>query len=141
MFKKILVAYDGSDTAKRALNLALAMARLYTGELDLISVQAPLPHYLSYGRKGSAGDREQAREYFHQLHREAMSVADEAEVILHPHLAQGHEVEAVINFIKEHEVDLLVIGQVGHTNLLQRVWGGTAQNLARLAPCSVLVVR
>ena len=41
-------------------------------------------------------------------------------------------------------IDLLVIGAVGHCNAAKHVdadWGGTAQNLARLATCTVLVVK
>ncbi len=141
MFQKILVAYDGSDTAKRALNTALSLARLYSGELDLITVRKPLPHYVSRKQGESTPASGQADDYFRQLHREVMTVADEAQVLLHPHLLHGHEVESVIAFAKEHRSDLLVIGQVGHTSLLRRVWGGAAQNLTRLAPCSVLVVK
>lgn len=141
MFQKILVAYDGSDMSKRALNTALSMARLYSGELDLITVREPLPEYLSRRQRESKPAGGQADEYFRQLHREVMTVADEAQVVLHPHLLQGHEAESVITFVKEHQSDLLVIGQVGHTSMLQRVWGGAAQNLTRLAPCSVLVVK
>lgn len=141
MFRKILVAYDGSNTAKRALNTALSIARLYSGELDLITIQEPLPHYVSQKQRDPAPAGARADQYFQQLHREATTVADQADVLLHPHLFQGHEVEAVMNFVNEHHSDLLIIGQVGHTNILQRVWGGTAQNLTRLAPCSVLVVK
>jgi nucleotide-binding universal stress UspA family protein len=38
MFKKILVANDGSDGAKKALNVAIDMAQKYNAELHSISV-------------------------------------------------------------------------------------------------------
>jgi nucleotide-binding universal stress UspA family protein len=53
----------------------------------------------------------------------------------------GHEVETVINFAKERQADLLVIGFMGHSKIFGRIWGSTSQNLARLAPCTVLVVK
>jgi len=53
----------------------------------------------------------------------------------------GHEVETIINFCKEGDYDLLVIGFMGHSRIFERVWGSTSQNLTRLAPCSVLVVK
>lgn len=107
----------------------------------MVSIKASLPQYVAQKQKGAVQGLEKADEYFRRLHRETITVADAAQVFLHPHVVEGHVVEAVISFVKEHHVDLLVIGQVGHSNILQRVWGGTAQNLTRLAPCSVLVVR
>jgi nucleotide-binding universal stress UspA family protein len=46
-----------------------------------------------------------------------------------------------VDFVKERKYDLLVIGFMGHSALYDRVMGGTCQNLVRLAPCSVLVVK
>jgi nucleotide-binding universal stress UspA family protein len=33
------------------------------------------------------------------------------------------------------------VGFTGHSNVFGRIMGGTAQNLIRLAPCPVLVVK
>jgi nucleotide-binding universal stress UspA family protein len=46
-----------------------------------------------------------------------------------------------VQFVKERDFDVLVIGFMGHSRIFDRIWGGTSQNLARLAPCSVLVVK
>jgi nucleotide-binding universal stress UspA family protein len=53
----------------------------------------------------------------------------------------GHEVETTVTFAREHGFDLLVIGFMGHSRIYERIWGGTSQNLTRLAPCSVLVIK
>ena len=37
--------------------------------------------------------------------------------------------------------DLLVVGFMGHSRVFDRIWGGSSQNLTRLAPCSVLLVK
>lgn len=141
VFQKILVASDGSDPAKRALNTALSLARLYRGELDLISVKAPVPHYIPQRQEEAVLRLENVDEYFHRLHREARTVAGETQVFFRWHMIEGHEAKAVISFVKEHQVEFLIVGQMGHSNILQWVWGGAAQNLTRLAPCSVLVVK
>jgi nucleotide-binding universal stress UspA family protein len=36
---------------------------------------------------------------------------------------------------------LLVVGFTGHSRIYDHIWGGTSQNLARLSPGSVLVVK
>jgi nucleotide-binding universal stress UspA family protein len=46
-----------------------------------------------------------------------------------------------VEFIKEENFDLLVIGFMGHSALYERVMGSTCQSLVRLAPCTVLVVK
>jgi nucleotide-binding universal stress UspA family protein len=45
MFKKILVGNDGSEGAKKALRVAIEMAKRYGAELHSISVEEDLPHY------------------------------------------------------------------------------------------------
>jgi nucleotide-binding universal stress UspA family protein len=57
------------------------------------------------------------------------------------HVVVGHEVKSIVEFVKKYAFDLLVIGFMGHSAVYERVMGGTCQNLVRLAPCSVLVVK
>ena len=45
MFEKILIAHDGSDTADRALDIAIEMACRFSAELHMISVEEDLPKY------------------------------------------------------------------------------------------------
>ena len=60
---------------------------------------------------------------------------------LHAKVLPGHEVETVIVEAREGKYDLLVVGFVGHSNVFGRVMGSTTQNLSRLSPCSVLIVK
>jgi nucleotide-binding universal stress UspA family protein len=53
----------------------------------------------------------------------------------------AHELETVITAAREGKFDLLVVGFAGHSNVFGRVMGGTTQNLSRLSPCSVLIVK
>jgi nucleotide-binding universal stress UspA family protein len=53
----------------------------------------------------------------------------------------GHEVKSIVDFARQGGFDLLVIGYTGHSRIYDHLWGGTSQNLARMAPCSVLVVK
>ncbi|MBI3696131.1 MAG: universal stress protein, partial [Acidobacteria bacterium] len=62
-------------------------------------------------------------------------------VELHAGIVTGHAVESVIRHAREGNYDLLVIGFMGHSRVFDRIWGGTSQNLTRLSPASVLVVK
>jgi nucleotide-binding universal stress UspA family protein len=140
MFRKILIANDGSEGAKKALKVAIDLAKRYQAELHSISVEEHLPHYAA-----TVGEVEEARaeadDYFKKITEAAESQAVQQGVSLHTHVLPGHEVEVVVNIAKEKGFDLLVIGFMGHSKIFGRIWGSTSQNLTRLAPCTVLVVK
>ncbi|HEY5594905.1 MAG TPA: universal stress protein [Nitrospiria bacterium] len=140
MFSKILVAHDGSEGAKKALSLAIDLAKRYQAELHTLSVEEHLPHYAAtVGEVLEA--RVEADDYFKKITKEAKTLAAQQGVTLHAHVVPGHEVETVVTFAKEKGFDLLVIGFMGHSKIFGRIWGSTSQNLTRLSPCTVLVVK
>lgn len=140
MFRKILLANDGSEGAKKALAVAVELAKRYGAELHSISVEEHLPHYAASVSE-ILEEREEANHYFQKVTEEAAALASQHGVTLQAHVLPGHEVETVINFAKDHRFDLLIIGFMGHSKIFGRIWGSTSQNLTRLAPCSVLVVK
>jgi len=78
---------------------------------------------------------------FAEAIQRAREMARPSDVSLTSHVFVGHEVKTIIEFIKTHEFDLLVLGFMGHSALYDRVMGSTCQSLVRLAPCSVFVVK
>lgn len=140
MFRKILVANDGSDGAQKALHLAIDVANRYSAELHEISVEERLPHYAAtVGEVVEA--KQEAAEYFRNVTREAERTARAQGVQLSSHIVPGHEVETIVTFAKQHGFDLLVIGFMGHSKIFGRIWGSSSHNLTKLAPCTVLVVK
>jgi len=140
MFRKILVGNDGSDGAKKALQTALTLATRDDAELHEISIEEHLPRYGALmGELDEA--KEEARNFFHRVTQEAEAAAATRGVTLMSHVVPGHPVEAITKFAKDGSFDLLVVGFTGHSNIFGRIWGGTSQNLVRLSPCTVLVVK
>jgi nucleotide-binding universal stress UspA family protein len=140
MFRKILVAIDGSDGAKKALHAAIDLAKHYEADLHSISIEEHLPHYAAtVGEVLEA--KQETTDYFRRITGEAELAAAASGVRLIPHVMPGHEVETIVKFAKDRGFDLLIIGFMGHSRVFERIWGGTSQNLTRLAPCSVLVVK
>jgi len=140
MYKKILVAYDGSEGAKRALRAGIELAKTTGAELVSVSVREHLPYFgATVGEVEEA--QEQIEQFFRRITKEAKDVAGLAGVELETVVRPGHELETIVAFAKEGGFDLLVIGFSGHSNVLGRIMGGTAQNLARLAPCPVLIAK
>lgn len=140
MFKKILVGNDGSEGAKKALRVAIDLAKHYGAEIHSISVEEHLPHYAA-----TVGEVLEAKEekngYFKKINEEAKEMAAKEGVVLHTKVLPGHEVETIVDYAKERHFDLIVIGFMGHSKVYDRVWGSTSQNLTRLVPCTVMVVK
>jgi nucleotide-binding universal stress UspA family protein len=140
MFHKILIAHDGSEHARRAFTTAVGLAVSWRSELHMICVEEHLPHYAAtVGEVLEEKDEEDT--YFGALAREAKAEAAAGGVDLAVVITPGHEVETVVKYAADNGFDLLVIGFMGHSRVLGRIMGGSAANLTRLAPCSVLVVK
>jgi nucleotide-binding universal stress UspA family protein len=140
MFRKILVANDGSEGAKKALKVAIDLARKYDAELHSISVEEGVPHYAA--TIGEVDEfKKEANEYFEKINDEAIETARKEGIELHANVQAGHEVETIVNYAKQGSFDLLVIGFMGHSKIFGRVWGSTSQNITKLSPCTVTVVK
>jgi nucleotide-binding universal stress UspA family protein len=137
-YQRIAVALDGSEDSWKAFEQALDIATCEGAELHLISV-IELPHYAATVGETSE-DREEGERYFRQVHQQAQEKV-QGRAQLQSHILVGHEVETLINFVREKKFDLLAIGYMGHSRVFGRIWGGTSQNLAKLSPCSVLLAK
>lgn len=78
---------------------------------------------------------------YHDVLAKARELAKKKDVKLDAEIVAGHAVAAVVAFVKEKKAELLVVGFMGHSALYERIIGGTADRLVRLAPCPVLVVK
>ncbi len=139
MHKKILHGLDGSDGSFKALEEAISLAKLYGAELHSISIEE-VPKYAE-----TVGEFKEAKAVEDGKYAEAVArarqQAQQQGIVLNAHVFVGHEVQTIMEFIKKHACDLLVIGFMGHSAIYDRVMGSTCQSLVRLAPCSVIVVK
>jgi nucleotide-binding universal stress UspA family protein len=140
VFERILVAHDGSDGAQKAFDAAVELASELKAQLHMISVEENIPRYaetmVEIDEEKNAEDS-----YFGQLTAQAKRRAALHNVVLETSIVPGHEVKAIVDFAAQGGFDLLVIGFQGHSRVYEHLWGSTSQNLARVAPCSVLVVK
>jgi nucleotide-binding universal stress UspA family protein len=138
MYKKILVAFDGSEGSRKALKRAIELACCFDAQIHSISVEVDLPHYVA-----TVGEFEEVKRqkdaYFEKLDSDAVKLAKAEGVDLTPHVVAGHAVDSIVDFCKEGGFDLLVTGFTGHSRVYERIWGGVSRNLARFSPCAVLI--
>ena len=140
MFRRILVANDGSDGAQKAFDWAIELAAALGTELHMISVEEDLPRYAEIIEEVRE-EKEIEDTYFGRLAAQAKQRAALRGVDLGCTIRPGNEVETIVNFAREGQFDLLVVGFMGHSRIFGRIWGGTSQSLTKTAPCSVLVVK
>jgi nucleotide-binding universal stress UspA family protein len=139
MFKRIVVANDGSVGGFKALALACDIAKCAGTALHMISVEV-LPNMpASIDEVIEAKTDENHK--FHDVLAKARDIAKKKGVKLDAEVVAGHAVSAIVAYVKAHKADLLVVGFMGHSALYERIIGGTADRLVRLAPCPVLVVK
>ena len=141
MFKRILIAHDGSDGAQRAFDVGVELAVAMNATLHMISVEEDLPRHaeMIIGEIAEAKDTQDS--YFGQLGKQAKGRARLKGLSIETSVVSGHEVKAIVENAREGQYDLLVVGFTGHSRIYDHLWGGTSQNLTRMAPCSVLVVK
>jgi nucleotide-binding universal stress UspA family protein len=139
MYRKILVANDGSPGALKALAGAIEMAKRDDAALHMITVEE-LPRF-----PASIDEVEEEKtEANHRLApviAAARAQAQAVGVALETHLLPGHPVHTIVALINEEHFELLVVGFMGHTRLYEQIIGSTTERLVRLAPCAVLVVK
>ena len=140
MFKKILVANDGSDGAKKALRSAFALAKTFGAELQSISIKERPSHFAETVGE-VVEEQEEADRFYARVTADARAMAAQEGLELKCTVLPGHEVETIIRFTRDGGFDLLVVGFMGHSRAFGRIWGGTSQNLVKTSPCSVLVAK
>jgi len=141
MYKSVLVATDGSETAGQAVRVAIELAKLCGAKLHVANVyrtgegaimRAPgltmgLPEGID------AGSVAATRAESVVAHARTLGVKAKA------HVAGGDPVEQIVAIAAEQKADLIIVGNKGMRGL-KRVLGSVPNGVAHKAPCAVLIV-
>jgi nucleotide-binding universal stress UspA family protein len=142
--KKILVATDGSDTSKRAVDYAIDMATKYNAELVILHV---LNLLIPRGRMrlSSASDKvhEEDRRMARIVLEDAQKKAEENRVEATAELVEDHmPVYGEIIMCAEREgADLIVVGTRGKSGFTKMLLGSVASGVVTYSSIPVLVVK
>ena len=145
MYERILVPVDGSATSMRGLEEAVRVAQLTHARLRLIHVVDELPLAMSAGTVSSYADgllasRERGEAVLEDAQARADAAGIPADTVLRDTL-QGRVCELVIKEADSWHADLIVIGSHGRRGARRAVMGSNAEQILRVAPVPVLVVR
>ena len=131
---KILVAYDGSDSAKRALAEAAKIADGST--VSVVSVAEPLPRF---GRAPAMLVPEEVEEREHELD-EAGAILAKAGIKATMVERKGDPAARIVDEAEREGADLIVMGTRGLSSSKRFVLGSVGDEVLRRARCKVLVV-
>jgi len=145
MYKRILLAYDGSESGQQALLNCHDIAQWSRSELFLIAVMPPSTIYVGveggfYDSGHEERDKREQQKYQAILDDGLRRLSD-AGSMTHGEVVVGESVDEITKYARKVNADLIVVGHRHLDSWAARWWrGSTARSLIEHAPCSVLVV-
>lgn len=144
VFKKIMIATDGSETSERAAELGIEIARLSGGEVTAIYVAdllrlSHLPGYTTFpsiGRRLLELMQKEGREATEQVKERAR----DAGVACEGAVAEGDPGTELLRISRESGMDLLIMGSTGRGGLNRMLLGSVAEKVTRHSRIPVLLV-
>jgi nucleotide-binding universal stress UspA family protein len=143
MYKRILVPLDTSKLAEIALPYAEELARHFGSEVILIHVRTPadapdnLDHRVYISKMAATVEQEMKKSP--DLPR-GEKVKVESAVIGSPSLLTN-PAEEILDYAEKENVSLIVMATHGRTGIRRWALGDTANKVARVSKCPVLLIR
>jgi nucleotide-binding universal stress UspA family protein len=141
--KKILFAADFSEGSSNSLPYAVDLAKRYGAKLYLVHVIYDIAKTSgSYVPHVSLDElyrdmEKTAKADLEKCFIEEMRACKDVEHVV----LKGTPYEEISRFAEENKIDLIVIGTHGRKGLDRMLFGSTAEQVVRHAPCPVLTVR
>ncbi|WP_174727889.1 universal stress protein [Mesobacillus harenae] len=139
MYKKILLAADGSDHSKRAAEHAITMAKCQEGSKIFIvyAVDGDSSKSDVLSNWNSANINDKRKERLKDIEAQARESGVQFEIkILH-----GEPGPAIVEFTNKNQFDVAVIGSRGLNSLQELMLGSVSHKVAKRANCPVMIVK
>ncbi|HEV2193029.1 MAG TPA: universal stress protein [Nitrosopumilaceae archaeon] len=138
MFSRILVAIDGSESAKKAFEESIYLAQKCNSKLDVVHVvQCEL-----------GGDSATTFELIDEFKTNAEKMLDRYKiqaaknnVLIEIMVTQGDPAQVIIDLAKTKRYDLIIMGTRGRSTFQELLIGSVSQKVMHHASCPVMVVR
>jgi nucleotide-binding universal stress UspA family protein len=152
MIEKILVAFDSSEPANKALDFAVDIAEKYSAEILILSVIQPaITPVLQYPQLGVPAPPPVAMSpYIKEVkdqHRKIISEAKKRIQKTKPNLnvttklLEGRPSDTIVETAEQGKFSLIVIGSQGLGGVKKFLLGSVSDRVADQARCPVLIVK
>ncbi len=142
LFKKILVATDGSENAVKAASYGVNIAKATGAEVYALYVVST-EHAVT--TRTVMGWSEAFEEYLANKGGAAIAYVEklgkEAGVKVEPVFLKGIPAEKILEYTEESNIDLVVMGTQGLTGIKRFLIGSVAENVLRHSKVPVMIIR
>jgi hypothetical protein len=137
-YRKILITYDGSNSAKNALRQACRLAKVDKSWLKLMLV---IPQYDGdLELIGISNIKETIEGPYQKILVEAREIANFEGVNLLTNLTQGEPYEKIVDVAEDENCDLIIMGRKGRSHVERALIGGVTARVIGHTKKDVLVV-
>ena len=147
-YKNILYCSDFSEEAEMAFHHAVDFCQRYGAKLHLLHVLHSEYKYMRHivdeyvegdEKEATADDELFAKAEADLKNRYSARLAECKEVTFA--VKVGVPFVEIVRYAREHNVDFIVMGASGSTELDKQTFGSTVENVARRAHCHVMAIR
>lgn len=139
MYKSILVPFDGSQTAKRAVERASELAAKMSASLTLLYVIPRYEEMIGFIKTESI--REKLYEEARRIVQEGEAIAKSKGVSANTMVEDGSPTGRILELASGLGADLIVMGHRGWSGMDKAIMGSTAERVITHCNVPVLVVR
>jgi nucleotide-binding universal stress UspA family protein len=141
-YSRIVVAYDHSDLSKKALKMAMNLAK-QDNQIELLVfmvMQPARPIVYSYGYAFEAiqdSERKEVNAIRKEIEEEIQSLPNKTRTVV----MEGNPGVMIVEFVKQNDADLVVMGSRGLSGLKELFLGSVSHYVVQKAPCPVFIVK
>ena len=129
---KILVGYDGTNSAKEALSVAKSQAKAFSASIEVVTSM----------QKGTESERKEIEQAERGLEYAKSSFEDSGiECNTHLLIRGLSPGEDLVEFANENQIDQIVVGVKRRSKVGKLLLGSTAQYVILQAQCPVVTVK
>jgi nucleotide-binding universal stress UspA family protein len=136
----ILVAYDGSEGAEKALNNAIEISKGLQSKLTALWIGGFRPYY--HETIAEIDEESKAIDSFSSKLKKKLKDRSQEEGIdiEYAHL-QGNPAKLIVEYAEKNHIDMIVMGCRGHSGLWGNDLGHVTDKVSENAKCNVLITR
>jgi len=142
LFRKILVAFDGSEGSWKAFDFALELSDLCKNngspEIYVLSVVRP-PEPIEIVEMEAVIDA--ATTHYEEQFRQIVAKVKDKDLVLHTDILTGNPADQIVRYAHENKCDVVILGHRGKSRVEDWLLGSVPKRVSSYAPCHVIIVK